>query len=100
MSDKVLVPSSFYESWRISYQSSEQAARAAYAAWELACKELDALRKNAEMIDDAAVDVINLIEGLPPHDWRNIQGMRIKDMPEWVFFYNTVRVIDATSDDD
>lgn len=32
-----------YESWRVSYQSSEQAARAAYSAWEKRTAECDAM---------------------------------------------------------
>ena len=35
-----------YEAWRISYQSSEQAARAAYSGWEFARKESQFLRSH------------------------------------------------------
>lgn len=35
-----------YEAWRISYQSSEQAARAAYRGWEFARKESQFLRSH------------------------------------------------------
>ena len=36
-----------YESWRISYQSSEQAARAAYAECARLCARLEAAEKEA-----------------------------------------------------
>lgn len=35
--------------------------------------------------------LINLVEGLPAHDWRNQHGQRIKDTPEWVKFYCAVK---------
>ena len=37
-----------YESWRISYQSSEQAARAAYAECARLCARLEAAEKERD----------------------------------------------------
>lgn len=49
-----------YESWRISYQSSEAAARAAYDAWQKTEKELEAkcgaLKEVISCIDAATAE--------------------------------------------
>ena len=46
-----------YEAWRIGYQSSEQAARAAYNAWEQRTKECDALIGACKVSTDIGLDV-------------------------------------------
>ena len=37
--------------------------------------------------DEVLQATIDLVEGLPVHDWRNASGMRIKDHKSWVRFY-------------
>lgn len=54
-----------YEAWCISYQSSEQAARAAYSGWELARKESQFLRSHrpiARMVTELEAKIENLRE--------------------------------------
>ena len=46
-----------YESWRISYQSSEQAARAAYAECARLCARLEAAEKERDALQ-AKVDAM------------------------------------------
>ena len=40
-----------YDAWRISYQSSEQAAQAAYKAWQQAREERDAQQQRTGIIN-------------------------------------------------
>lgn len=46
-----------YEAWRIGYQSSEQAARAAYNAWGQRTKECDAMIAAAKVATDIGLQV-------------------------------------------
>lgn len=46
-----------YEAWRISYQSSEQAAKAAYGALELAWTELDRMRERLKQVEEFVAEV-------------------------------------------
>lgn len=46
-----------YEAWRIVYQSCEQAARAAYNAWEQRTKECDALISACRVSTDIGLEV-------------------------------------------
>ena len=52
-----------YEAWRISYQSSEQAARAAYAE----CVRLRARLEAAEKERDDLLAKIEVMKGYPPY---------------------------------
>ena len=52
-----------YESWRISYQSSEQAARAAYAECARLCARLEAAVKER----DDLLAKIEALKGYPPY---------------------------------
>ena len=54
-----------YEAWRISYQSSEQAARAAYKE----CAQLRAKIKAMEQREPVATVRINAINGNPSVDF-------------------------------
>lgn len=54
-----------YEAWRISYQSSEQAARAAYAE----CVRLQAKIAEMEQQEPVATIRINAINGNPSVDF-------------------------------
>ena len=54
-----------YESWRISYQSSEQAARAAYAECARLCARLEAAEKER----DAMRAKVEAMENQQPVAW-------------------------------
>ena len=46
-----------YEAWRISYQSDEQAARAAFNAWARAANEREAMVASAKVSVDIGMEV-------------------------------------------
>jgi phage-related protein len=48
-----------YEAWRISFQSSEQAAKAAYDLLKIAIAERDAALAQVEQLRDAAKPVVD-----------------------------------------
>lgn len=52
-----------YESWRISFQSSEQAARAAYAEVEALRAEIEALRAEVERLKSMAAVTMGVGSG-------------------------------------
>lgn len=52
-----------YEAWRISFQDSEQAARAAFAAWQAAEAQL---ATQAELLDKARRSIVTAgVQGSP-----------------------------------
>lgn len=46
-----------------------------------------ALEARIEELLQANEKLINLVEGIPVHNWKDQFSQRIKDMPEWVSFY-------------
>ena len=68
-----------YEAWRISYQSSEQAARAAYAECVRLRARLEAAEKEANKINGRMVEVkkrLQLIVEEPSNTMSNAKAMR------------------------
>ena len=59
-----------YESWRITFQSGEQAARSAYADVERLTRENAELREKLERVEADRVAVINYIT----HTWEMIES--------------------------
>ena len=69
-----------YEAWRISYQSSEQAARAAYAECARLRAKIEAMERQepvAEMVDD---DFGKQIKGIN-YWWRLQNGAKLYALP-------------------
>lgn len=68
-----------YESWRISYQSSEAAARAAYATTEKLHAELTALREQMAAIGAGGVEPLRKPATAP----KTVQAADAQDAARW-----------------